>query len=336
MIIKEYKEKHDHSKKSKNPSGISFETLISYNLSQRFYIEDIQYNGDNSQYNFFVGQNFNVNEIKKEIYSHLCPNHACAYDNNLIRNKLMCQFNNFLIEFYSNGQVYNNIYVSSDSYSSDSSNNNNKIKPMKDLGVLEIDLFFKDIDGRILIKFFKEMEKEKRFFCLTQFYEIKANEKYNISIEITTKTDDIIIKKTSQIFKYIAFYNFLYKLNDMFIDKEKVVNDAYKYFKGKTKFINFKNKLIILTISDGDFNEFLNLQNNINQNKNSTINNLNNINLAFNVYMIYYFNYGEIEKKILDLKQNNENLQKVNEDLNKRVTKLENMIKNLNENNAQK
>lgn len=178
------------------------------------------------------------------------------------------------------------------------------------------------------------MEKDKRFFCLKQFYEIKQDEKYNISIEITTKTDDIIIKKTSQIFKYIAFFNFLYKLNGLFIGKEKLVNDAYKYFNGKTKFINFKNKLIILTISDGDFNEFLTLKKNINQNKNYEINNLNNINLAFNIYMIYYFNYGEIEKKILDLQIKNEILQKENDDLNKRVKKLKNLI--LNSNNEPK
>ena len=70
------------------------------------------------------------------------------------------------------------------------------------------------------------------------------------------------------------------------------------------------------------------MQKNINHNKNSEINNLNNINLAFNIYMIYYFNYGEIEKKILDLqikneklKENNDKLQKENNDLNERVTR---------------
>ena len=100
MITKEFKEKKDYSIKLKNLAGSSFEKLISYNLSQRFYIEDIKYNGDKSKYNFFIGQNFNVNEIKKEIYSHLCPNHACAFNNNLIRNNILHQFNDYLTEFY--------------------------------------------------------------------------------------------------------------------------------------------------------------------------------------------------------------------------------------------
>ena len=85
------------------------------------------------------------------------------------------------------------------------------------------------------------------------------------------------------------------------------------------------------------------MQKNINHNKNSEINNLNNINLAFNIYMIYYFNYGETEKKILDLqikneklKENNDKLQKENNDLNERVTRLEKLILNSNKNNEPK
>ena len=95
--------------------------------------------------------------------------------------------------------------------------------------------------------------KEKLIeFC--KKFTIDEKEQYNVCIEITIDSKDILSEKIPQLFKMTSCFNFLYNTNQFFnsIEDNSLINDSYSYFKDKTKFINYDKQLILLTISNGN------------------------------------------------------------------------------------
>ena len=170
-IVKNKKEGKNH--KLNNLGGDAFEYMISYNIAQKFFIEDIHTSVENKEDNFNTKQSLDIEEIKRAMIDKLSPIAECNIEDNETKNGYLNEFNDNLIEYFSHQGIYEKISVDSDSmtyssetlssesnkiYHSDKNNdtNNNvqntpsnqyKNKKIKDLTKLEFDLFLKNVLG---------------------------------------------------------------------------------------------------------------------------------------------------------------------------------------------
>lgn len=209
----------------------------------------------------------------------------------------------------------------------------NKNINAKDITELEFDLFLKDIEGKKLLNFLNEMENKKRLIKFNVKEKINEDEQYNICIEITVQSDDILTKKIPQLYKSVSCFNFLYKTNIFFrkiMEKNKdLINESYAYFIEQTKFLNYDKKLVLITISNGDFDSFKKNETLINEkrkelNCNNPIKSLDSINTSFYIFMVYYPKYDD---EIIE--QLNERIEKQNLEFLEYKQRQEDEIKEL-------
>ena len=340
---KSQKNDKKYSKKANKLGGDAFETMISYKIVHKFFLEDIgNQNLKENDKNFNTEQYLNIKEIKKEILDKLSPSNLYNSEQNSKKIDYTNTFNNNIVEYFNHQEIYDSICIISESissseisseskkqYKSDSNNNiyinseNRKKKNIniKDITELEFDLFLKNIKGNKLLNFIKEMNLKKRLIKYFEKDEIHEDKIYNVCVEITVQSDDILKKKIPKLYKTISCFNFLYKTNNFFknIDDKFLISESYGYFIDQTKFINFANNLILLTISNGKIDSFQNIENSIKEKRseknNNAIKSLDYINTSFNIYMIYYPKYDD------------EELDK----LNKRIEKLDSEFSNYKE-----
>ena len=117
-----------------NLGGDAFEKMISYNISRKFFIEDINSDVKAKESNFNNDEELDLNEIKMEILNNLSPNNILNREDNNKKAQYISDFNKNIIEYFSYQSIYDNIFVQSDSMSSGisssekdkKSDNNNK------------------------------------------------------------------------------------------------------------------------------------------------------------------------------------------------------------------
>lgn len=141
--------------------------------------------------------------------------------------------------------------------------------------------------GANLLKYLDDLSQKERLIKYSENKPINKEQYYNICIEITIDSKDIITKKIPQLYKDISCFNFLYKINNFFenITEKSLVSNSFSYFKERTKFIDYNNDLIIMTISNGKNNDFKNIEELIkkkrSENSDFPINQLDSISSAY-------------------------------------------------------
>ena len=337
-------------------------------MTYKFFIEDIKTDVKSAEKNFNTQQNIDIDEIKKKILEKLSLNHNFTKEENIKKKGYVDTFNDKIIEYFDNKETYNNIYIVSDtsSYSSDlskkniknfksdsnksdsSKNNPKKVKNIrtKKITEIEIDLFLKNIQGEKIINFLNEMKGKEKLIEFCKKFTIDEKEQYNVCIEITIDSKDILSEKIPQLFKMTSCFNFLYNTNQFFksIEDNSLINDSYSYFKKKTKFINYDKKLILLTISNGNINNFKDIQKEIedkrNEKSDNSIKYLDNSNKLYNIYFIYYKQYRDdeienmsetIRKQNKTIDEQNKTISEINEKFIKERNELNNQINELRE-----
>ena len=301
--------------------GDAFEYLISYNISRKFFIEDINSDLKMKESNFNNSQELDINEIKIEIFNKLLPNNFSDVNDNNKKIQYISDFNTNIAEYFSYQKIYDNIYIQSDSMSSGvsssekeyKSDNNKNVKlsirkPVKkkninkkDLTQIEFDLCLKGVKGENLLNYLEDLDKKERLIRYIENKSIKKEKNYNVCIEITIDSNDILTKKIPQLYKDISCFNFLYKTNNFFneIKEKSLVSDSFSYFKEKTKFIDYNNDLIIMTISNGKNNNFKNIEKSIKEKRaektDYSITVLDSISSSYNIYFIFYPKYDDEE-----------------------------------------
>ena len=339
----ETKTKEEPKKKNKFTKlnsiyGKAYEFNVSLYISKKLFLEDANFINSNLFYNI----PFEFESLKNDLLLKLIPN-VKNQTTNKERIEIINNINQDLCKYYSHQDEYNNIYIGSDSFSSSSDNSLSSNKKFnKNLTEMEFDLFIKNIQGKKLNEFLKEVNEKKNLINIQELYKIEDDKKYNICFEFTYNSNDIIIKKFPQLFKFILFFNFLYKLNKNFTDHYKNLNEINTFFLNKTKFINFKSKLIIILISNGIYENFEKIKKFLNAEiYNDYIKKINEINDSYNIYMIYYSNRDELKEELKEelkneltklklenekIKKNYEEQQKENEKLRDRLEKQQNEI----------
>ena len=311
----------NYSKKLNNLGGDAFEYMISYNISRKFFIEDINSDLKTKESNFNNSQELDINEIKKEIFNKLSPNNFSDVNDNKKKIKYISDFNTNITEYFSYQKIYDTIYIQSDSMSSGisssekeyKSDNNKNIKlnikqsakkknmNKKDLTQIEFDLCLKGVKGENLLNYLEDLGKKERLIRYIESKSIQKEKNYNVCIEITIDSNDILTKKIPQLYKDISCFNFLYKTNNFFneIKEKSLVSDSFSYFKEKTKFIDYTNDLIIMTISNGKNNNFKNIEKSIKEKRaeksDYSIAQLDSISSSYNIYFIFYPKYDDEE-----------------------------------------
>lgn len=129
----------------------------------------------------------------------------------------------------------------------------------------------------------------------------------------------------------MAFLNFLFKTNKFFgSTKEKNVKDeSYNYFISQTKFIDYCNDVVLITISNYKIEEFNKINNMIIKQREeaekgniNSIKYLDEININFNIYMLFYPKYED--EGVFELKEEISNQAK-------EIMELKNIIKTMQE-----
>ena len=357
MNVNEAKAKKEKkiSHKLKNLGGVAFESMIGYKMLNKFFIEDIKIAD-----NFNTEQSLNISDMNKEIINKLYPTPSSSIEENKERNVISFNFTENVNYYYSLQNEYNDIYIKSESSSSLSSNNeshksdesskNKKIKTKniakKDITKLEFDLFLKKVTGKLLNNFLKEKKSKNRLVVYSENKPIEDGKTYNVCVEITIKSSDIINKKIPQLYKIVSGFNFLFKTNTYFNTISKEFNNASKaFFIEHTKFIDYNDELVIITCSNQDIKSFLEINEIIQRKRKENSNNVKeknsiqlldktNLTYNYNIYMIYYPNYDDEEifklNELIVDQQNEINLLKQeNKKLNKKVKDLESKIDSL-------
>lgn len=181
---------------------------------------------------------------------------------------------------------------------------------------------------------------------------LEKNKKYNVCIEITIKSADILTKKIPQIYKTVSCFDFLYKTYNFFekVEEKELISGSYSYFIDKTKFINYKDDIILITISNGEKESFKNIESSIKQireEKSNPINPINQINQInqinpilclddfnkkYNIYMIYFPKYNDeeiaklneqIEEQKLKMAEQEEEMQKQKKEMQIREKEMQ-------------
>ena len=233
--------------------------MISYDVTKKYFIEDFNKVGKDLNLDFCHGKDLDIEKMKKAILEKLAPDEK-DLNRNENKIKVLNKFCGNLNEFYQLKNIYNEIYIYKDEYTINNSIEKKENKN-KDISKLEFDLMLKKVSGKKIINCLDEMNKKNRLIIFIRKKELKEASKYNICIEITVDSADIISKKIPQIYKTISCMNFLYKTNNDFRESNKSTSDiseSYGYFKNKTDFINYDLDLIIMTISNGKLEIFRN------------------------------------------------------------------------------
>ena len=194
--------------------------MISYNISKKFFIEDINSDLKTKESNFNNSQELDINEIKIEIFNRLSPNNFSDINDNNIKIKYISDFNTNIAEYFSYQKVYDNIYIQSDSmspgisgsekeYKSDNNKNvelnikqtiKRKNLNKKDLTQIEFDLCLKGVKGENLLNYLEDLEKKERLIRYIESKSIQKEKNYNVCIEITIDSNDILTKKIPQLY----------------------------------------------------------------------------------------------------------------------------------------
>ena len=389
----------NYSKKLGKLGGNAYENIISYNLSKKFFVEDITNKKEEKSFSFNTNKTIDINELKKEIIEKLMPGNELSVKENNERIEVIHDFLNQINGFYTHQSNYDKIYkltnhrpelnqeniiqnnsiktssfsntknnkrntilyksgseltnrtkitdtVSSDLFSSDSNQtfaskkSKKKIKSLqgednqkerhKNINEIEFDLVLKNISGKNLINFINEMQQNNRLYQYSSHTELKHNINYNVCVEITVQSSDIIKKKFPQLYKNISCLKFLQDFYE-FLNKKKTFmqnpfSKTLEYLKNKTNFIDFKNEIVFITVSNGTIESFNQIITELEQRKkinDEAIKIFDAIN-NYNYYMIYYPPYDDkytspYDKTIKDLIKDNN-------DLKEKVKNLENII----------
>ncbi len=89
--------------------------MISYNISRKCFIEDINSDVKTKESNFINDENIDINEIKMEIVNKLSTDNFSKKDDNNKKIKYISDFNKNITEYFSYQSIYDNIYIQSDS-----------------------------------------------------------------------------------------------------------------------------------------------------------------------------------------------------------------------------
>ena len=198
-----------------NNLKIDYTTQFNKNISQYFNCQDI-YN------NIYIkSENISSSGISSENSKEYKSDSINPEKTNLKSNK-----GNFSKNSNPKNNNFNSNTDNTTNSNQENENTNSKLSKkkkninMKDITELEFDLFLKDVSGKKLLNFINEMDEKKR---LIKYKEIERNGEvisedkyYNICIEITVQSDDILTKKIPQLYKSIACFNFLYKTYNYF------------------------------------------------------------------------------------------------------------------------
>lgn len=321
LEIKEDNRKRFNAKMS-DIKGHGFEELMQYTISNKFFLEDLRVeNLPNINDVIFTNPSFEIKEIRDDILLKLTVEPGSQTEMNIKRIKFQNEFNNNLVEYFGKQEYYNSIYKAPSEYYSthidenDISGNSKKPKEKpknkainnKDISEVEFNLFMKKIESKKLIDYLNEMNNKKRAFEMIHGDDIKEGEFFNLCFEITIQSKDVIEKKIPQLYKFISFFNFMYKLNEFF-DNEKysdeersLLSSSKGYFVKKAKIFDFKYKIVILLVCDGireDFDELQKkIQNLKNEPKNNSFKTLKQINENnYNIFLVYYPIYDPADK----------------------------------------
>ena len=395
----------NYSKKLGKLGGNAYESIISYNLSKKFFMEDIMNKKEEKSFTFNTNKTIDINELKKEIIEKLMPSNELSTKENSERTEVIHDFLNQVNKFYTHQSNYDKIYnlannrpelnrkyfipnnsikslyftntknnqgnrilynsgnelnnrakitdsVSSELYSSDSNKTfesknskkksgegkDNQKERHKNINEIEFDLVLKNIPGKNLINFISDMQKLKRLYQYSSHIKLKNNINYNVCVEITVQTCDIIKKKFPQLYKNISCLTFLKAFYEFLNGKKTIWQNSFsktlEYFKNKTNFIDFKNDIVFITISNGTIESFNQIITELEQRKkinDEVIKIFDAINNS-NYYMIYYPTYDDKNTSPYDDKNTSpydkiiQNLVKDNNDLKEEVKNLKNII----------
>ncbi len=106
------KEFGNFSKKLGKLGGIAYENMISYNISKKFYLEDIDSSPEKKNKNFNTNKSLDINKLKEEIILKLLPSNEVSNSENIERGKTIAGFLDKLNQFYSYQPYYDKIYDS--------------------------------------------------------------------------------------------------------------------------------------------------------------------------------------------------------------------------------
>ena len=268
------------SQKLRNLGGIAFESMISYNIT-KFFIEDFEAKSIDEFFN--SEQSLDIVEMNKEILNKLFLDPNFTENENSIRIGMSKGYNMNVKEYYKLQNKYYKVYKESETSSSFSSGLEMQIEQQskkkkilkkkninqKDITKLELDLVLKNVKGTNLKQFLNDKKNKNRLFTYSEKNQIEDNKNYNICFEITIQSSDIINKKIPQLYKIVSCFNFLFKTNEYFknLENKLLSEDSRKYFYDHTKFINYQDNLIIITVSNEDINKFKIMKETIEQNR---------------------------------------------------------------------
>lgn len=100
-----------NSKKLNNLGGDAFDYMISYNISKKFFIEDINSDVITKEANFNNNEEQDIIEIKMEIINKLSPNNFLNKNVNKKNMEYISNFNENIIEYFSYQNIYDDIYI---------------------------------------------------------------------------------------------------------------------------------------------------------------------------------------------------------------------------------
>ena len=344
------KKKEKLSKKLRHLGGVAFESRFSYDITKKYFIED--FNKVDKDLNFGLdfchSKELDIEKIKVELLTKLSPNENDEFDQNQNKLNILNEFCINLNNYYNLTDTYNSIYYSSESYSSGYSSfdkkenkintsKENKVNNKKPLSKLEFDLILKNISGEKIIFFLKEMKEKNRLLIFKEIKDLNEKKRYNICIELTVDSADIISKKIPQLYKTISCMNFLYQTNSNFQRNSDVISDSYGYFIKTTDFINYTLDLIILTISNGKYEKFKTIEEETTKFRNtmvdSPIKKLDDLNKNYNIYMIFFPQYKdeEIEKLNSKIEQQQKEMNELKKANDQQQKEMKSKIKYLEE-----
>ena len=106
------KEFENYSKKLGKLGGEAYKNMISYNISKKFYLEDINSLHEKTRRNFNTNKSLDINKLKEEIILKLLPSNKESNKENIKKGKTIAGFLDKLNQFYSYKPHFGKIYKS--------------------------------------------------------------------------------------------------------------------------------------------------------------------------------------------------------------------------------
>ena len=106
------KEFENYSKKLGKLGGEAYKNMISYNISKKFYLEDIKSSFEKKSRHINTNKSLDINKLKDEIILKLLPSNKVIEKENIKRGKTIAGFLDKLNQFYSYKPHFGKIYKS--------------------------------------------------------------------------------------------------------------------------------------------------------------------------------------------------------------------------------